>query len=359
LALPQRRELIQQLERTRGSRVICYVMGDRRAHPDGVPFFATQIGTEPQLLFVDALRQIGKTEKLDLFLYTRGGDTNAVWPLVSLLREYCDTLTVIVPFRAHSAGTLICLGAHEVILTSHGELSPIDPTTGNQFNPIDPANPQNRFGISVEDVSAYFTLAEKGAQLKEESARLEVFKQLTGNVHPLALGNVQRVTLQIRQLAKRLLALHMDEETDATRIEKIIKTLTEEFYSHVHAITRAEAIPLLGDWVRAPSAEEEAIIWDLFNSYAETLKLRETFNLPQEVGDSQTFDLKAIAGFIDTKEHSQVYTADMRVIQRANLPPNVQIQAAPGAALPLPAWATRLYDFDIQRIGWSSNGEEV
>jgi hypothetical protein len=46
------------------------------------------MGSEPQLWFVDQLRAFGKMSQLDLFLYTRGGAVDAVWPLVNLLRAY-------------------------------------------------------------------------------------------------------------------------------------------------------------------------------------------------------------------------------------------------------------------------------
>jgi hypothetical protein len=65
-----RKELIASLERVRGSRVLCYILSDRESFPPGVPGFSTQLAGEPQLLFADQLRAIGKVDKLDVFLYT-------------------------------------------------------------------------------------------------------------------------------------------------------------------------------------------------------------------------------------------------------------------------------------------------
>lgn len=355
----ERKELISGLERVRGSRVLCYFLSDRGTFPPKIPGYSTQLSSEPHLLFVDQLRAIGRTSQLDLFLYTRGGATDSIWPLVSLLREYCEKLTVIVPFRAHSGGTLICLGADEAIMTEIAELSPIDPTTGNQFNPLDPANPRSRFGISVEDVAAYFEMAEELAGIEQESHKLEVLKQLTDEVHPLALGNVQRVYMQIRQLARSLLALHVDGREAEQKIDNITKWLTEELYSHTHYISRSEAMPLLGDWVRPPTEEEETVIWDLFNSYAETLELRSKFNLPEYMGDEQTRDLSVAGGFIESTEFSHIFRTDLKVMQRPNLPSNVQVQVAAGSPLPLVPWVSRAYDYGIQRQAWRVNDEEV
>lgn len=359
MALQERKKLTASLEKVRNSRVLCYFLSDRETFPPQIPGFSTQMGTEPSLLLADQLRALGKVQQLDLFLYTRGGATDSVWPLVRLLREHCDKLTVIVPFRAHSGGTLVCLGADEVIMTDFAELSPIDPTTGNQFNPTDPANPQNRFGISVEDVAAYFKLSEERAGITQEPHKLEILKELTEKVHPLALGNVQRVYMLIRRLARSLLALHMDEGSQAKKMDEIIEALTEKFYSHVHAITRSEATILLGDWVRQPSDKEEPVILDLFNSYAETLGLRTKFNLPEYMADETMRDLQVVGAFIESTDLSHIYTTDLKVGQRPNVPPNVQIQLPPGAPMPLGVWASRSYDYGIKKIGWRLNDEGI
>lgn len=351
-----RRALIAGVEQVRGSKVIAYVLSDRETFPAGIPFGA-QLTVEPIPLVADHLRALGHTPALDLFLYTRGGATDSVWPLVSLLREYCDRLTVIVPFRAHSGGTLICLGADEVLMTELAELSPIDPTTGNQFNPPDPLNPANRFGISVEDVTSYFKLAEDLAGASEPTTKLEVLKDLNRNVHPLALGNVQRVYLQIRRLADRLLCLHL--QNDDARIEAIIKALTEEFYSHVHAITRREAIPLLGDWVRAPNETEAEPIRALFDAYSSDLELKTKFNLPEYMGDELIRDLSGATAFVESTEMSHVHQVDLKVTQRPVLPQNVQVQVPPGSPIPLVPWVNRTYEWGIQRVGWKLNEEEV
>lgn len=352
-----RKELIAQLERVRGSKVLCYILSDRESFPPNCPGFSAQMASEPHLLFVDYLRAIGRVPQLDIFLYTRGGATDSVWPLVSLFREYAERFNVLVPFRAHSAGTLICLGADEVIMSNAAEMSPIDPTTGNQFNPTDPTNPANRFGISVEDVAAYFELSRERAGITEHSDKIDVLKELTRNVHPLALGNVQRVYMQIRRLAGQLLGLHMAENDP--RIDDIIKALTEKFYSHVHAINRREAITLMGDWVRNSTDEEAIIMWNLFDAYADTLCLREKFQLPTFMGDQPERDLTAVGGFIESADKSHLFSVNTKVIQRPDVPSNVQIQIPPGAAIPLVPGFSRSYVYSVQQIGWIANQQGV
>jgi hypothetical protein len=354
LSYEERQRLIKELEEVRGSRVLSYVLGDRETFPQGIQGFTTTMAGEPHLLFLDLLNEIGQVEQIDLFLYTRGGATESVWPMITSIREHCSRLSVLVPFRAHSAGTLLCLGADEVVMADGAELSPIDPTTGNQFNPRDPTNESNQYGISVEDVFAYFKLSEDLAKIKEEPLRLQVFQQLTQQVHPLALGNVQRVYLLIRSLAQRLLALHLPDR-DAEKMGRMIQGLTTEFYSHVHAISRQEAIDLLGGWVRAPIEKEATPIRALFESYAVTLNLRERFNLPEFMGDEPTRDLHVLGAFMETADSSYAYTTDVKVMQRPNLPQGVQVQVPPGQPIPLVGWVGRAYDYGFQRMGWVRN----
>lgn len=359
MGFEQRRTAIERVEELRQSRVLTYVLSDRESHPR-VPGFSLQLSGEPQLLLFDQLEAIGKVPRLDLFLYTRGGNTDSVWPLVSLLREYCDELNVLVAFRAHSAGTLVCLGADTVVMTRLAELSPVDPTTGNQFNPVDQQNSGNRLGISVEDVSAYFNLAKTTAknfdrELDQDHV-VQVFDKLASEVHPLALGNVQRVYLQIRRLAKSLLELHRDSELDGRQIDAVVEGLTEKFYSHVHFISRTEALQFqLEGWVVAPPRDEEEAILALFETYASDLALRERFNLADKIGDASHIRFPVIGGYIESRGLSHRHQMDLKVSQLPDFGPNVQLQLQPGAEPQIPDWAGRQYRTSVESMGWRVN----
>ena len=113
----KRLELIKKLEAKRGSRVVAYITGDRQGGLE------TRIGMDVFPFFYDVLAHLGGTsERIDLFLYSTGGATMAAWGLVNLLREFCSKLSVLVPFKAHSSGTLIALGADEIVMTRTGQL---------------------------------------------------------------------------------------------------------------------------------------------------------------------------------------------------------------------------------------------
>ncbi len=355
----KRRDLIQRLQDIRGSRVVCLVLADRETFPPGLPGFSVALSPDIQMWLLDLLRGIGHVPALDLVLYTRGGATETVWPMINDLRAQCDKLSVLVPFRAHSAGTMICLGADEVVMSDSAELSPIDPTTGNQFNPHDTANPSNQLGISVEDVTSYFGFAHEVAGISSESATLEVFKQLMSTaptIHPLALGNVYRQSRLTERLASELLALHLERNDD--RFKEIAASFTTGFYSHLHTISRKEAQSLLGDsWVRAPNADEATAMDALFAAFSEDLYLRDRFNLPDEFGDELRKDITAIGGFLESDALSFVHVTRLRMAQRPQFPPGVQVQVPPGQQIPLAPWATRTFDWSPTAIGWVVNSE--
>src|SRR5262245_11847989 len=243
----ERSAILREIGTELRTGVVAYVTGDREN-------LETYVGTDVLRRIPRHLEAIGRQERLALVLYTLGGDTNTPWPFVNFLRSYCDELFVLVPFWAHSTGTLISLGADKIYMTRFGTLSPIDPSVTNEFNPPDRANPGERIPIAVEDVLAYFQLAaEQGIDDAELAG--DAFRQLAASVHPLALGNVKRSVEQIWQLAKKLIRLHAPNADDAS-LTALVTRLTTELYSHSHLITRAEATAM-GLPVEQPSENLE------------------------------------------------------------------------------------------------------
>ena len=276
-----KKQLIRQIGGLRKSQVITYLTSDRqgpinaRIAMDVVPVISSQ------------LRKIGKTQNIDLFLYSSGGDTMVPWRLVSMIREYCDKFSVLVPYKAHSAATMIALGADEIVMSDLSELSPIDPSTANVFNPQDPQNPQNKIPISVEDVMAYFDLAKNkfGIKNDEELSRVFIkFAESNPQIHPLALGNVNRTHNLIRILAKRLLKSHASSIREE-EIEKIVDYFTEKLYSHQYFIGRKEAKEDLGvKSVVFADQNLSNVMTELYEEYKKEMGLGKIWNPENELG---------------------------------------------------------------------------
>jgi len=293
--------LIQRIQEIRHSNVICYVTGDREN-------VSTRIAPDVIRVFYRHLEAMGACERIDLFLYTRGGDVLTPWRLVNLIREYANYFSVLVPFRAYSAGTLIGLGANEIVMGKMGELGPIDPSVANAFNPQDPNNPTAKIPVSVEDVSSFITLAVEIGQLKGQEQMESVFSHLADKVHPLALGNVQRNYSLIRSIARKLLRLHMSAD-DEDLIRDIINNLTEKLYAHNHMISRREAKQDIKLPVVQPSPELEQAMWNLYEEYERKLNLLEPFNPAELVTEQQKkTDFEVPGGIIESLSALDCFT---------------------------------------------------
>jgi len=317
--------LLQSIEESLKTKVISYLTGDR-------PGLATQIGADVIPRFRRHLEAIGEVESISLFLYTRGGDTNVPWRLVNLLREYCTKLAVLVPFRAHSAGTLISMGADDIVVGKMSELTSIDPSVANPFNPPDPTNPMARVPISVEDVNAFKELAKRFGVKDEDPAHPEhnaaVFLALASKVEPLALGNVERAHKQISKLAADLLSLH-PPKLSKERTDEIVKMLTVGLYSHGHIINRKEA-EVIGLNVKMATKEVDALLWNLFDDYSNEMELEKQFNPAQlALGQAANVRVSAKRAFVESIGKTDTFVSEGTITRMQpgafQLPPGMQV----------------------------------
>lgn len=249
---------LQDLEAATGNRTLTYWTSPaaRMSHGVVVPLY-------------DQLTKIGKQETLDLFLYTTGGDTEAPWRIVSLLREFTTTLRVLVPHMALSSGTLLALGANEVVMTPLAVMGPIDPSRTHPLLPrregAEEAEP-----VSVQDMrhAMQFIRDAVGEQTSyTPEAMAEIFKALFDKIHPLAIGAIEQSYALSKLIAKRCLETHMDPANDANEIERIVDHLCDELKSHAYQIGRAEARTIGMKVTDADDATEKALM-ELYRFYA-------------------------------------------------------------------------------------------
>jgi Periplasmic serine proteases (ClpP class) len=290
-----KKQLIEELEKARESRVISYVTCDR-------PPFATRISVDVVPLLNEILDAMGKVKKISLFLYTSGGDMLAPIRIVKLIRNHCDQFEILVPYKAHSAGTLICLGADKIAMSKLGELTPVDPSTGHPFNPQNPVNPQQRLEISVEDLNSYFLFAKEKAGVKDEQI-IEAYKILSEKLHPLSIGNAYRACRMARMLTERLLWLHMDKNKDQEKIKKIAKEITGDITIHAYPIDRDEASDL-GLEIEKVDDKQSNIMYQLYGSYADEMKLARPFHPNELLGSTDSSIIDYSGAYIESTDLS-------------------------------------------------------
>ncbi len=283
-----RKTILKAIAIERGSSVISYMTGDRRQ-------LETQISPEIIDIFVEHLDDIGPTQKISLLLHTNGGDTAAAWRLVNLLHTFCDELEVIVSAKALSAGTLISLGANNIVMTKQAALGPIDPSINHPLNPMIPNAPHVKAPVSVEAIRGYLDAAED-LGIKDSASLTQILIDLSNKVHPLVLGQIFRSREQIRFLAKKLLKRQI---TDEQKTKEIIDFLCAESGSHDYTINRREAREL-GLQIENPSDKLYALLRRLHLSYVDELKLLEPYDPYSLLGENPTINYVLPRAVIET-----------------------------------------------------------
>jgi hypothetical protein len=244
-------QLINQLEQARGgSRAIIYWLLDTARISEAVV---------PSLY--DQLSSIGKQPTLDLVLFTRGGDVEAPWRIVTLIREFCAKFSVLVPYYAYSSGTLLAMGADEIIMTPLGVLGPIDPSRTHPLLPrregAEEAEP-----ISVQDMrhAMRFILetAKPGADIPyTPEAMAQIVIALFDKIHPLVVGAIEQSYALSKLIGTRCLNTHM---VDKKIIDDIVNKLCDEYKSHAYPICRKEARDIGLNAIDAPPNVDSAMI---------------------------------------------------------------------------------------------------
>jgi hypothetical protein len=283
-----RKELIAAIEAKRKSRLICFLTSDRLNA-------AAIIAKDVLPVFFNQLRDIGDVKRLDLLVFTSGGDTLAAFGLARLLREFAKWVGVLVPDRCLSAGTLLALGANEIYMTRAGTLSPIDPSVTTPLNPVGAGQmipgmmmgQQQPLPVSVESVAGFQSLIEEDWKITDQRMLTTVFKILADKVHPLALGDIYRSRQQIERLAHKLMTEH---RRDKTQFQKAVRILTRGLGSHDYPIFRSEARELLGRQIGKDDPALESMVWDLFQDFSKEMQLGIPYNPASEIAKWKAAD---------------------------------------------------------------------
>lgn len=227
-AATRRHGLIASIEAKRGSRVITYFLSDRQAA-------RAQIADDVVRPMYDHLRAIGDNDKIDLYLYSVGGLTEVPWRIVSMIREFAKEFNVLIPYKAHSAATMIALGADQIVLGRKGELGPIDPQLSVRRAEGGTVVQED---FAVEDVMSYIRFLREKAGLTDQAAIAGQITALAEKLDPRLLGQINRAHSHIRSVARKLLTARSKQQApDEQRIQVIVETLAEKTYQHGHAIS--------------------------------------------------------------------------------------------------------------------------
>jgi len=253
----------------------------------------------PEVLdhMIHHLDLIGDVPKITLLLYTKGGDTLAAWSIVNLIRQFCKHLEVLVPEKALSAGTLMCLGANSVMMTKQATIGPIDPSVITPLNPTIGAGPaQQPIPVSVENINGFIEYARSVSD--READLIEVFAKLADSVHPMVLGTAYRARTQIRMLASKLLT--NAGVVAAERHKAVLDFLCSESGSHDYTINRREAREALGLPVEKPNDQQYKLIKSTFDSIRDEMLLTSPYDPRVAISAEPSGEYRCIRALVES-----------------------------------------------------------
>ena len=317
----ERQDLIRQIEAKRDTKLICYLTSDR-------PNASAEIKKDVKARFFEHLQR-ARPPRVDVLMFTQGGETIAAFGLARLVREFADWVGVLIPDMCHSAGTLFALGADQIVMTRAASLSPIDPSIRGPLNPTIEVNPGQRqlVPLSVESVAGFKTLVTEDWGIKADEPLAAILRALAERVHPLALGDVFRVRQQIEHLATQLLLEHRKDEDHA---KHIVDTLTKRLGSHDYLISRREARKLLLNQVAEDDEELEELILALYEDFSADMELGVPYDANMLVqtskarGDKFPVEVTQQLAIVESATHSDVAMKRLRLsVIRGQVAPGI------------------------------------
>ena len=188
-----------------------------RRNSTAMLFFSNgNIDYNKALDFLKIIRREPPILNLDLIIDSGGGDIGVAVKIVEICEHYSDKFTVIVPFLAKSAATIIALSADDLILGKVGELGPIDPQ------------------VKHPTLDMYFPASsiKKALEFLESSNDPDIRLTMADKLDPLLIGAYIRSLDESKQYLSEVRIIK-----DSDNSEEIIQAFTEKYLDHGYPIT--------------------------------------------------------------------------------------------------------------------------
>lgn len=211
-------------------------------------------------------RQDNRRKNVVLMLATRGGSADAAYRIARCLQSQYTKFVIYIYGICKSAGTLIAIGAHEIILSDFGEFGPLDVQLGKRdelfenisgLNTIQALNSLNTrtldFFRSILLDLRQGSRGQLSTKLASEIAShlsIGVYEKIYSQIDPVQLGSIERSINIASDYGKRLQSENVKPET--------VERLVSGYSSHSFVIDLKEAQTLFMN-VRKPSKIEEEL----------------------------------------------------------------------------------------------------
>lgn len=221
--------------------------------------------------FIELVESSRSNDNVVLILATPGGDADAAYIIARYLKRTYRKFILCVFGYCKSAGTLLALGADEIIMSCRGEFGPLDVQ-------IPQADEIGLYSSGLDIVQALQSLSERAFQIWEEqfigikskslgvvttktageiasSLTVGLLSPITTQIDPLKMGEMYRAVKIAYQYGIRL-------SGDASKVRRLINS----YPSHSFVIDYKEAEEIFGN-VREPKPIEtlmELILLKIF-----------------------------------------------------------------------------------------------
>jgi ClpP class serine protease len=213
-----RRRALARISRQRRVSVITLIHRQESMSLFGFPL-VRYIDIDDAESILRAIRETPSGRGIEIILHTPGGLVLAAQQIAAALADHDGKVTAVVPHYAMSGGTLIAMGADEILLDEHAALGPVDPQLG-EYPAASLVEVAHRPGdhedktLIMADVGRKAIIQVKGfterllaRHMTEDEARRTADLMATGvwtHDHPLLVAELEALGLPIRVGVPRL-----------------------------------------------------------------------------------------------------------------------------------------------------------
>lgn len=240
-----------------------------------------------------------RRENVILILCTFGGDPAAGYRIARFLQQNYKKFIVWIDGPCKSAGTLITMGAQEIVMSDHGEMGPLDIQVGKKDELWETDS-----GLTV--LSAIKALEEKSFELfescflslKGRSGGRITLRTATKLATRLAIGTVSPIVAQIDPMHVGEVTRAMDIGLEyGKRLTKhannskpdTLQKLINSYPSHDFVIDRHETKEMFAN-VREPTDKEAELIAILFPLARSPLQETTVFYLSEPLKEDESHE---------------------------------------------------------------------
>ena len=210
-----------------------------------------------------------KKEKVCLVLITCGGDPDAAYRIARATNHHFNRVEILIPDRCKSAGTLLCIGAHQLIFGDRGELGPLDIQLSKpnemfeSMSGLDIIQAINALQAQLLDsFRTYLVDIRAGSQIQTKMAAEIATKLADGLIAPIA-SKIDPLTLGEHQRAMQIAfdyGERLNKMVSSLKNNALIK-LVSSYPSHGFVIDRKEAGNLFKNVVAPEMLTNDIYLW--------------------------------------------------------------------------------------------------